>query len=94
MRTRCHKNQVLPLSFTFTNMNKMQQSISSGKNRSRHFNLSVDGVLKTPNFDVGRGEVIRFCPGLIFFLIGSFEDMVIFHVFIYLSVMGRYNLNS
>ena len=25
------------------------------------------------------------------FLIGSFEDMGILHVFIYLSVMGRYN---
>ena len=28
------------------------------------------------------------------FLSGSFEDMGIFHVFIYLSVMGRYNPHS
>ena len=35
-------------------------------------------------------KVIRLCTVLIFFMSGSFEDMGIFYVFIYLSVMGRY----
>ena len=35
-------------------------------------------------------KVIRLCTVLIFFLSGSFEDMGIFHVYIYLSVMDRY----
>ena len=60
------------------------------------FNLSFDGVLKTPSFDREGGgvkstpapflfvktieKVIRLCTVLIFFLSGSFEDMGIFQV--------------
>ena len=36
-----------------------------------------------------KSNKIMHCVDL--FLNGSFEDMGIFHVFIYLSVMGRYN---
>ena len=58
-----------------------------------YFNLSFDGVLKTPIFDGGlnRPPSIFICennrksnkimPVLIFFWGGSFEDMGIFHVF-------------
>ena len=36
-------------------------------------------------------KLIRLFTSLIFFLSGSFEDMVIIHVFIYPPVMERYN---
>ena len=53
------------------------------------FNLSFDGVFKTPSFDVKtikKRNKIMHCVAL--FLSGRYGH---FYVFIYLSVMGRYN---
>ena len=50
---------------------------------------SFDGVESTFLFVKIIEKVIRLCTVLFFFLSGSLEDMGIFHVSIYLSVMGR-----
>ena len=68
------------------------------------FNLSFDGVLKIPSIE-GEGvestppflfvktieKVIRLCTMLIFFWVVVLKIWVFLHIFIYLSVMGRYN---
>ena len=65
------------------------------------FNLCFDGILKTPSFELTpptpflsvktKEIVIRLCTVLIFFLLVVLNIWVIFRLFIYLSVMGRYN---
>ena len=89
----------LPSSLPKRRQKNMDKPSIIQKNRhtaleSNSLNLSFDGVLKTPSFELNqnnrKSKRIMYCVDLVFW-VAVLKIWASFTYFIYLSVMGRYN---